>query len=345
MNKPSGTVLVTGAGGFVGSAVVRGLVQALRRPTARPTFADGQPVAHVVALLRPDAADSRLADLAPGPDWSVLRADLGSPTAAATLAAVRPRAVLHLALDARCHDAASATEQRALVEPPLRLLFELLRGVEGAHIVSTGSAAVLSPGMALDESAPTAPNPGYLHYARAKLIEEALIEQLGTSTGVRWTQLRLFYLFGRHEAPPRLMPYLVRTLARGEPAHLSAGTQVRDYTDVDDVATAYLRALAAPGALGSRCYHIGSGRGMTVREFAATVAEVAGRPELLRYGTGPAAEAEGSVIVADPGRADRELGWRAADPFMRLKQAAAWTLARDRAIPHPLPAQHAAHEE
>lgn len=345
VSMPAGTVLVTGAGGFVGSAVVRALVGAMRQPTDRPTFADGQPVTHVVALLRPDGSAERLAELAPGTEWSVVRADIGDPRAVATLTAVRARAVLHLALDARCHDATHEAERQGLVERPLTTLFDLLRGIPGALLVTTGSAAVLVPGSSLDESAPTAANPGYLHYALAKLHEEATIERLGATTGVRWTQLRLFYLFGRYEAPSRLLPYLVHRLSEGEPAELSSGVQVRDYTDVDDAATAYLRALAAPEALGNRRYHIGSGRGMTVHDFATTVALVVGRPELLRFGARPAADAEGSIIVAAPGRAHDELGWSAADPVARLQEAAAWYLGRERPITDPLRGQHAGREE
>lgn len=320
--------MVTGAGGFVGSAVVRAMVRAMRQPGGSPTFADGSEVAHVVALVRPEAAATRLAEIAPGPEWSVLQADLGQPDVLGLLAVVRPRAVMHLALDARCHDIQTVAKQRALVLRPLSVLFELLRHTPGAHLVSTGSAAVLVPGALLDESAPTAANPGYLHYAQAKLLEEAAIEQLGLATGVRWTHLRLFYLFGRHEEGSRLLPYLVRALANGNMAKLSSGGQTRDYSDVDEVATAYLRALAAPQNLGSRKYHIGSGVGITVRDFAATVAGVVGRPDLLSFGTGPAADSEGAVIVANPKRARDEIGWNASEPVPKLKEAAAWYLGR-----------------
>lgn len=345
MSLPTGTVLVTGAGGFVGSAVVRRLVQAMRRAQGRPTFADGRPVTHVVALLRPDGNAARLEDLSPGTEWSLLRGDLGSSETVGLLSAVRPQAVLHLALDARCHVTEGESEQRALLEPPLTVLFDILRRTPGAHIVTTGSVAVLSPGAALDESAPTCPSPGYLHYARAKLLEEALIEQFGARTGVRWSHLRLFYLFGRYEESTRLLPYLVRALAHGQPAQLSAGLQLRDYTDVDDVAEAYGRALAVPSGLGNRIYHIGSGVGTSVRDFAAVVAAAVGRPDLLQFGSLHSMEAEIPVLVANADRARHEMGWNAPDPIARLQQAAAWTLARERANMHPRHVVHTTHEK
>lgn len=339
------TVLVTGAGGFVGSAVVRTLVDAMRQPVGRPAFPDGRPLAHVVAMVRPQGSPERLAELPDGPEWSILRADLSDPDAAEVIATMRPRTVMHLALDSACHEAQSDAKRQAMVGRPLELLFNALRNVPGAHLVTTGSAAVLRPGFALAEDAPTAPNPAYLHYARAKLLEEEIITQLGTATAVRWTHLRLFYLFGRHEEQSRLLPYLCRSLARGEETDLSSGTQRRDYTDVDDAAAAYLRALGAPERLGSRCYHVGSGQGMTVREFAASVAAVFGRPDLLHFGSGAAMEHEGEVIVADNRRIRDELDWSVPDPRARLRRAAEWYLDRTGNTPAPLGGCHATSEE
>ncbi|MDX2208152.1 MAG: NAD(P)-dependent oxidoreductase [Gemmatimonadales bacterium] len=345
MNARPETVLVTGAGGFVGSAVVRALVDAMRQPVGRPAFPDGRPLAHVVAMVRPHGSTERLAELPDGPEWSILRADLSDPDAAEVIATVRPRTVMHLALDSACHEPQSDQQRTAMVGRPLELLFNTLRSVPGANLVTTGSVAVIRPGDALAEDAPKEPNPAYLHYARAKLLEEEIITQLGTATAVRWTHLRLFYLFGRHEKPSRLLPYLCRTLARGEEAQLSSGTQRRDYTDVDDVASAYLRALGAPDRLGSRCYHVGSGQGMTVREFAEAVATVVGRPDLLRFGARAAAELEGATIVADVRRIREELAWSVPDPRARIRRAAEWYLQQVANPPAPLGGCHAMREE
>ena len=58
-------VLVTGAGGFVGSAIVRRLVAEGAR------LSDGTPVEHVVALLRPEGSAARLDELVVDGRWSV----------------------------------------------------------------------------------------------------------------------------------------------------------------------------------------------------------------------------------------------------------------------------------
>ena len=102
------------------------------------------------------------------------------------------------------------------------------------------------------------------------------MERLGRETGVPWVNLRLFYLFGRYEPASRLLPHLVHNLARGRPVELSSGRQVRDYTDVDEAAGAYLRALRVEEAAARTVYHVGM---MLVYE---TENRLAGRLDDLR---------------------------------------------------------------
>lgn len=326
-------MLVTGAGGFVGSAVVRALVHGMRGVVpgaSRPTFADGSPIERVVAMLRPGGSTERLDELGPSGDWAVERADLIDPGSMRTLAeAVRPRAVVHAALDPTAHGPMDEAARRERIDHPLEVLFRTLEGGDGVRIVATGSAAVLRPGRALDEGAPVEPNPSYPDYARHKLREEREVDRLGRVTGVPWIHLRLFYLFGRYEPTSRLLPLLVRRLARGRPVELSLGRQVRDYTDVDDAAGAYVRALAAGQKATGAVYHVGSGRGISIRRFALTVAEVAGDPALLHFGAAASPDERQEYIVSDPGRARRRLGWTApVDTREKLLAAARWWMSR-----------------
>lgn len=318
MGRP---VLVTGGGGFVGSAVVRGLVGVLAEgPLVLP---GGGEVAGVVATLRPGGSRERLAALAPTPAWSVAEVDLRNGAELdALLDRVRPLAVVHTALDpAAREDAARDTLELLVAEPLARLARGLARG-GGTRLVHTGSAWVLPGGEALAEDAPAAPASPY---ARAKALEDRLLPELANRAGVEWVNLRLFNLFGRWERPERLIPYLVERLASGRPADLSSAGNVRDFTDVDAAAEAFVLALRAPPAAVDRLYHVGSGRGTSIARMADLVAGVVGRPDLVRFERRATTDAAMAVQIADIGRARAHLGWSPPDDLdARVRAAARW---------------------
>jgi dolichol-phosphate mannosyltransferase len=321
----SSTVLVTGAGGFVGSAVVRLLARRIR--DGRAVFDDGAGIERAVGVLRPGGSRSRLEELEPHPGWSIAEADLTDLEAARELVrSVAPRAVLHLALEQAAHEELTDEERHRLVVAPLEALVEALAESGGRRFVHTGSAWVLAAGDRLDESAPLDP---VLPYSRAKAREARRLPEVAGDAGVAWVNLRLFNMFGRYESSSRLLPYLVRRLSRGKPAELADGDLVRDFNDVDNMARAYLLALRAPDAACGRVYHIGSGRGTRVRDFAGMVADAVGDRGDLRFGARTAPDEHLDRLVCDPDLARRRLGWSVPAPLEdRVRRAAEWWLTR-----------------
>jgi nucleoside-diphosphate-sugar epimerase len=317
--------LVTGAGGFVGSAVTRELVSAMRHQQA--SFWDGAAVEHVVAVLRPEGSLARLEELGPSDEWSVEYADLTVPMEArALLRRVQPRAVLHLAVDRQLHQELAPEAQQSLYLAPLETLVTALAEVGGERFIHTSSVWVLPAGAHLDETSPLEPR---LPYAHVKARADALLPLLGQRTGVPWINLRLFNMFGRYEAESRLLPYLADSLSRGRPALLSSGEHIRDYTDVDDVARAYRLALRADTTACDAVYHVGSGSGTRIRDFAWWVAEQVGDPSLIHFGAHDTPDQDCPVQVANPSKARQSLGWEAQTPARAgIERTVDWWLAR-----------------
>ena len=191
----SGAVLVTGAGGFIGSAVVRLFATSFEKAPQR--FWDGAPVTRLVALLRPGGSLERLQELPRSPNWRVEHADMANPAdLRAVLERVRPRAILHAALDKAAFTDISEAERRRLIDAPLEVLFASLAGAQAGRLIHTGSAWVLPGGSALSERVPAeARSP----YAAAKLREDALLPVLQARTGVDWINLRLFNTLGKYD--------------------------------------------------------------------------------------------------------------------------------------------------
>ncbi len=319
------SVLVTGAGGFVGSAVVRLLVQAQSRMEAE--FADGTPVRHIVALLRPGGSPERLEEVFGIGNWSIEYADVTDRRALSEiLARIRPRVVLHVAIDRAAYQDLTPDESYRLNLAPLETLFENLAGVPAARVVHTSSAGVLQLNESVDET-PTLQS--LLAYARNKAEADRFLPVLEKKTGVKWINLRLFNIFGKYEDGSRVLPYLVACLTQGRIAELSRGDQIRDFNDVDVIAEAYLLALKAPDVACGTVYDIGSGYGISLRAFALTVAQVTGNSHLIRFGARQTWDQNLPYLVADPTLAQSVLRWTPAlDLEERVRRCVEWWLER-----------------
>jgi nucleoside-diphosphate-sugar epimerase len=116
---------------------------------------------------------------------------------------------------------------------------------------------------------------------------------------VEFVWCRLFYLFGEGEDERRLVPYLRKTLAAGQPAFLTSGRQIRDFLDVREaghwVAQAALGTVQGP-------VNIASGTPITVRQLAEQIADEYGRRDLLRFGAREDNQVDPSCVVGIPSR-------------------------------------------
>lgn len=129
----------------------------------------------------------------------------------------------------------------------------------------------------------------------------------GGETNFAWA--RLFFLYGPHEAPNRLVPSVARNLIEGKVAPCSRGIAVRDFMDVRDAGLA-LASLALSKVEGP--VNIGTGEGRSVAEVASILGQLSGRPELVRIGKLPDREGEPPFIVAKVDRLRSEVGFNGA---------------------------------
>jgi|tagenome__1003787_1003787.scaffolds.fasta_scaffold20988996_4 nucleoside-diphosphate-sugar epimerase len=318
------TILVTGAGGFIGSAVTRRLV---RWAEAGAVLWDGERMDSVCALLRPGSSAERLENALQSPLFAVEHADITDTAALQDVILRRsPKAVLHLAFDPSGFEPQTEDEWRASHFAPVEAMFNALSRVDGARFVHTGSAWILAPGEQLAEDAPVAPT---LDYAKAKAKLDDAVASLHALYGVPFLNLRLFNVFGRHEDIHRLLPHLVDQWRRGLTPRLTHGEQVRDFNDVDDIADAYRLALICPPSACGAVYHIGSGHGTSVREFAAIVRAAMQVPGEIAFDAARTRDQDVPALVSDPALAMRVLGWRPVDDLeSRIRAAVDWWLTR-----------------
>lgn len=275
-------LLVTGAGGFLGSNLLDLIVD------------QGAEVHAIHRGTHPDRSEVR---------WH--RADLFDADAVETvLDRIQPTHLCHLAWLGPEHADRYRAAANADWAVASRRLFDAFRRVGGERLVNLGSCIEYgnrAEGVRT-EAQPLAPDTAYGH-AKAEL--SAYVEQLGAdlSTAVA----RPFFAYGPYEQVDRLVPSIVLALARGESIALTEGRQRRDYLHASEVAAALWCLLTEPveGA-----FNVGSGVGVEVRSVAETLGLIAGRPELLEFGARPEGADTAAEIVADIERITGATSWR-----------------------------------
>ncbi|GAB2174921.1 UDP-glucose 4-epimerase GalE [Dongia sp. agr-C8] len=166
-------------------------------------------------------------------------------------------------------------------------------------------------------------------YGRTKLAAENLFADLAAAGEIDVVMLRYFNACGAdkdgevgeaHEPESHLIPLAIKAaLGAGGPLSLFGtdyptpdGTCLRDYIHVEDLAAAHLKALALlETRSGAHAFNLGTGIGVSVREVLAAVGKLAGKPVPVKEE--PRREGDAPQLYASPAKAERELGWRAAE--------------------------------
>jgi len=253
----SESVLVTGASGFVGSAVARNLVDAGWR---------------VRALVRAGSRRDNLAGVDAEPVTGDLR-DLDS-----LVAAMRGcRGVFHVAADYRLWtpDAAAVEAMYASNVEGSRNVLRAAARTGVARVVYTSSVATLglhADGTPADEDAPVSLDAMIGHYKRSKYLAEQAVAEMAAAENLDVVIVHPAAPVGPRDIKPTPTGRMVLDAARGRmPAYVDTGL---DIVHVDDVAEGH-RLAWERGARG-RHYILG-GENLSLREILVEVAAVTGR--------------------------------------------------------------------
>ncbi len=320
------TILVTGASGFVGSAVLRALA------------AQG---ARVRALLRPSSSRRNLQGIA----CEVSEGDIADPASMAT-ALTGVRYLFHVAADYRLWAPDPSTIMRANLEGT-RTVMEaaLAAGVE--RVVHTSSVATLRAADAatiVDETAALAQDEAIGAYKQSKVAAERLVETMARERGLPAVIVSPSTPIGPGDIKPTPTGRIVVEAARGRiPAFVDTGLNL---VHVDDVAAGHVLALEK-GRVGER--YILGGQNASLREMLAVIAALTGRraptvslPRAPLWPLAVAAESVARFTGREPfvtrdalkmashhmfftsAKAERELGYTARPYRVALADALAW---------------------
>ncbi len=322
------TVLVTGGAGYIGSHTTVALLERGFDVVVADDYSNSSPKSlETVARLT-------------GRSVAAVEVDLTDPDATMKLLADHP-------VDSVIHFAGLKAVGES-VEQPLRYYrtnltstMNLLEAMAANHIwrfVFSSSATVYGDPevVPIPETAATgATNP----YGRTKLMIEEILNDVAASDD-RWqiALLRYFNPVGAHPSgdlgedpqgiPNNLVPFVTQVAVGrrdkvsvfGADYDTSDGTGVRDYIHVVDLAMGHLAALENL-QIGCEPYNLGTGNGVSVFEVIKAVESASGVE--IPYEVTERRAGDIATSLADPTKANTELGWR-ADRNLSVMMADAW---------------------
>jgi len=294
-------VLLTGATGFIGRNTI--LFLRARDYEVHCTYIDGH----------------RPAEEQEGVVWhecNLLDADKQRDL----LCEVSPTQLLHFAWEATHRQYWISRDNLAWVQASLNRLVNFADcGGERAVLAGTCAEYDWSPGCCREDATPL--RPATLYGACKNSMREIASHYLAQNK-ISFSWGRIFFLYGPHEHPERMVASVINALLHGEPARCSHGRQVRDFLYVKDVAGAFV-ALLQSGVEGP--VNIASGSPVTLRDVIKMIAAKIGREDLIEYGAIPVSVNEPHQLTADTKRLNTDVGWRPQFDLSRgLDETIAW---------------------
>jgi nucleoside-diphosphate-sugar epimerase len=295
-------ILLTGASGFLGRHVASRLLNAGhevhvlgRHPWPCQTLSDRM-VFHEVDLLNARASE-----------WAGF-SDIGADS------------LLHAAWCAQPGVYWTSAENLSWVIASLQLVRTFLAG-GGRRVVVVGSCAEYDWAYPRLEEGVTPLAPSTL-YGVCKASLHRILDAAATQLDFSFAWGHLFYPYGPHEKPGRLLSDVISRLLAGLPAPCTEGHQIRDFIHIEDAAGALCQLLTTDvrGAV-----NIASGDARSVREIVQIAAAVADRPDLIRLGAIPTRPGDPTCLAAVVDRLRTEVGYEPRyDPESGIRAAVGW---------------------
>jgi nucleoside-diphosphate-sugar epimerase len=312
-------IVVTGGAGFVGSALVRGIL------------AEGVSKVIVIDNLL-SGREENLSELAAQVD--LRKVDIRDYDAVATAVA---------GTDTVFHLAAIPSVPRSIDEPVpshdvnINGTFNVFRASQHAgvrRIVYAASSSAYGDSDVLPKVETMTPKPKS-PYAVQKLVGEYYSDVFYSCFGIETVALRFFNVYGPRQDPSSpysgvLSVFMTCILERRSPTMYGDGEQSRDFTFVDDVVQLLLKAATAPSSVCGKVYNAGNGNRYRLNEVWETLQRITGVSLPAKYvpdraGDVRHSQADTTAAVSDLGHSPKyslEEGLRQTFEWYRINSVA-----------------------
>lgn len=281
--------VVTGAGGFIGSHLVRALAQQK---------------AEVHVILRKKLSQHRGL---PENVW-IHKADIRRPLQIKRgIKAISPQKVFHLA--AFTNPSRSPETTKAAVETNLIGTLNLLEAIDGTdcdHFINTGTCEEYGQNKApfKETQLPDPVSP----YSASKSAAVLFCNMYHRTYGYPITSLRPFLVYGPGQNKKMFVPSLIMAALGGQDFKTTGGKQTREMNYISDIVDGYLKAALSKKAIGETI-NLGNGKQYSIRYIAKKINEITGNRIKILFGTIPYRENEIWRLYCDNSKARKILEW------------------------------------
>lgn len=219
---------------------------------------------------------------------------------------IKPTHLLHFAWYVTPEDYSTSPENLIWVAKSLELV-RRFQQCGGKRVVMAGSCFEYDWNCGFCDELQTQRNPETF-YGICKNALQNILSGYSEKTGMSSAWGRVFFLYGPHEYPSRLVPSIIRSLLEDKPAFCKHGDLIRDYLYVKDIADAFV-ALLDSSATGG--VNIASGQPIALEDIGNTIAEILNKRDLFQAGS-VSNDSHSSIhplLVANTARLKSEVGW------------------------------------